>query len=651
MSLTPDSVELLAPAGTWEALEAAVEAGADAVYLGGKRFNMRLHRSDANFDYEQLAEAREYAHARGVKLYITVNNLLSEHELPAMRSYLAFLGALQPDALIVQDLAVLQLVKEMAITVPLHASVMMNIHNEAAVRTLKEWGITRVVFNREMSLEQLALIRERTGIEVEYFIHGDMCVAQSGQCLHSGVLFGQSSNRGRCLKPCRWPYKFTAGSRGEEFNDPGPYKLAMKDMCLYRHLPQLITAGVSSFKIEGRMRTPDFVGRIVGLYRQAIDNYFADPAGYAVDGAAWQNLYETRARDFTTCYAFSNPGGSAIGFSGEREPRFFSQAVKEAGLEFAVPPQVFIADGKHVSLPRPQLAVRVADLAAVEAAYKNGADVAYIGGEAFKPASPWTKAQLAEAVSLARKYKAAVVLTTPRITSGRECRELERLFTDLSNIKPDGVMVSNIGSLRLAGRLTGLPIQADFSFSLLNSAAAQWLKDRGVVKAAAALEAPAATAVAIAAAGVLPLEVIVHGPLEAMVMDYCLPKVLAGDHSPAGLCQDLCRAGEFALTDSAGQRHDIMIDQFCRSHILFANDLCLLGHLAPLITGGISHYRIEGQHYPPEQVGRLTAAYRRRLDKLAAGEEPETPSAVDDDIIASASRPLGIGVFRYRQSR
>jgi putative protease len=647
---TPDSVELLAPAGTWEAMEAAVDAGADAVYLGGKRFNMRLHRSDVNFDYEQLAEAREYTHTHGVKLYITVNNLLSEQELPAMRTYLAFLDALRPDALIIQDLAVLQLAKEMAMTVPLHASVMMNIHNEAAVRTLQKWGITRVVFNRELSLDQLALIRERTGIEVEYFIHGDMCVAHSGQCLHSGLLFGQSSNRGRCLKPCRWPYRFTAGGDWP-FADPGPYKLAMKDMCLYRHLPQLITAGVCSFKIEGRMRTPDFVGRVVGYYRQAIDAYFADPTGYTVDEEAWQNLYETRARDFTTCYAFGNPGGGAIGYGGEREPRFFSQAVKEAGLHTptAMPP--VSVGGKQTKEVRPQLAVRVADLTALAAACQNGADIAYIGGEAFKPALPWSQARIGEAVDLARQYKTALIVTTPRITGERECRELERLFADLADLGVDGVMVSNLGSLRLARQLSRLPVQADFSFSLMNSTAASWLRSQGVVKATASLEAPAIVAAAVAASGVLPVEVIVHGPLEAMVMDYCLPKALAGDQSPAGLCQDICAAGGFALTDSAGQSHRLLTDQYCRSHILLASDLCLLEHLPPLYAGGISHYRIEGQHYRPELVGQLTAAYRCQLDRLVDQAVEESESPVANDIAANSPRPLGIGVFRYRLAR
>ncbi|MDR7868708.1 MAG: U32 family peptidase [Sporomusaceae bacterium] len=633
------TVELLAPAGTWEALVAAVDAGADAVYLGGKRFNMRLHRRDANFDDDALARAVAFTRARGVRLYVTVNNLISEAELPALRAYLAFLQELGPDALIIQDPCLLELAREEGLTLPLHASVMMNTHNEAAVRTLQDYGVTRVVFNREMTLAQLTLIRERTGIELEYFVHGDMCVAHSGQCLHSGVVFGQSSNRGRCLKPCRWPYGFTAaGTPLAAERDPGPYKLALKDMCLYLHLPQLIQAGVLSFKIEGRMRTADFVGRVTGLYRRAIDRYLADPAGYTADQAEWRELHASRARDFSTCYAFGNPGAAAVDFSGAREPRFFSQAVKEVSA--AAPAAGLPAGGEGAARPRALLTVRVADMAALAAAYDNGADVAYVGGEAFKPARPWTLADIAAAVKMAEARGAALVVTTPRVTAERECGELAALLKSLEEIRPHGVMVSNAGMLRLAGELTSLPLYADFSFNLFNSLTARWLKNLGVCRATAALEATGTQAAAMAAASPLPLEMVVHGPLEAMVMDYCLPRALLGNGAPAGLCREVCQGGDFALTDSAGESHAVKVDQYCRNHVLFARDLCLAGRLAPLAAVGVGAFRIEGQHYDAGHVGEVVAAYRRELDRAAAPEAP-----------AFAPRPVGIGVFRYEASR
>ena len=334
MLLHRKSVELLAPAGTWDAMTAGIEAGADAVYLGGKHFNMRLHEGDFNFDDKRLKEAVDYAHAHGVHLYITLNNLISNEELPALRDYLSYLSEIRPDAILVQDFAVLELVHEMGITIPLHTSVMMNTHNEHAIEKLKEYGITRIVVGREMTLSELALFRVRTGIEVEYFMHGDMCISESGQCIHSGVLFGQSGNRGRCMKICRWPFTLINEETGAvlDADSPGPYKLALKDMCMYRSIPELIQAGVHSFKIEGRMRSPTFIARLVSTYRKAIDAYIADPNGYATDEEGWRTLYENRVRDYTTTFAFGQPTAIDIGMTGEREPRFFSQAIEEAGF-------------------------------------------------------------------------------------------------------------------------------------------------------------------------------------------------------------------------------------------------------------------------------------------------------------------------------
>ncbi|MBR3747496.1 MAG: U32 family peptidase, partial [Selenomonadaceae bacterium] len=206
MTLTKKSVELLAPAGNFDSLIAAVEAGADAVYLGGKAFNMRVHRSDFNFSDDELKSAIEFAHGRGVKIYVTLNNLISAEEIAPLEKFLKFLDEIHPDAILVQDLAVINLVRKLGIKIPMHASVMMNTHNFRTIELLKSFGITRIVVGRELSLTEVSLLKERTGIEVEYFMHGDMCFAESGQCIHSGVVFGQSGNRGRCMKPCRWPY-------------------------------------------------------------------------------------------------------------------------------------------------------------------------------------------------------------------------------------------------------------------------------------------------------------------------------------------------------------------------------------------------------------------------------------------------------------
>lgn len=648
MLLSRKSVELLAPAGSWEVLEAAIDAGADAVYLGGKRFNMRMHRTDTNFDDEMLKKAIDYAHARQVRLYVTVNNLLNDREIEPMRNYLEFLEIIQPDALLVQDLAVLELVKELNITIPLHTSVMMNTHNEHAIHKLKEYGITRIVVGREMTLPQLRLFRERTGIEVEYFMHGDMCISESGQCFHSGVVFGQSGNRGRCLKPCRWAYQLIDESTGEilDADGPGPYKLALKDMCMYRNLPELIQAGVHSFKIEGRMRTAAFVERIVRTYREAIDRYIADPTGYIIDENAWKDLYENRSRDFSTCFSLGKPNSSAIGFTGEREPRFFSQAVKEAG-SLALPNQQNDEAIAGLAGKRPKLSVHAANLDTVKQAAKNGADIIYVGGEAYKPSKPWTIEEIKKAIAITKNHQAKLVVTTPRTTMERECGELVQLFATLHEIRPDGIMVSNLGSLSLAKQWTDLPVQTDFSFNTFNHLSAKLLQDNGSVMGTISLETTYPQAKELLKTSPLPLEMIVHGGTEAMLLDHNLPAMSLG-YQPMDDPQMDDR--HYALLDNAKEVHPIRIDQYGRNHILFAKDLCLLPYLRNLVDA--CAFRIEAQYYTPELTGLLTKIYRTELDKiLDKASTYQYDASVLEPITTASPRALGIGAFRYRISR
>ena len=648
MILTRKSVELLAPAGTWDALVADVESGADAVYLGGKHFNMRMHEGDFNFDDAALKKAIDYAHAHDVRLYITLNNLISDEELPALKEYLQYLEKIQPDALLVQDFAVLELVHEMGITIPLHTSVMMNTHNEHAIEKLKEYGITRIVVGREMTLSELALFRARTDIEVEYFMHGDMCISESGQCIHSGVVFGQSGNRGRCLKPCRWAYELIDEESGKRLDEggPGPYKLALKDMCMYRAIPELIQAGVFSFKIEGRMRPAPFLRRIVSTYRAAIDAYIADPTGHATDEEGWKLLYENRARDFTTTFAFGQPTAKDIGFDGTREPRFFSEAVKEAGFQDDILKQERPIQKENAS--HRTLAVRVGTPAAAKAAVDAGADVVYVGGEAFRPQRPWRLTDYAEILAYAQERNVRVVLNTPRTTMRRECGELEQLFSSIRDWKqqPAGIMVSNLGALKLAQSLTNLPVQADLSFNLFNHLATVFMKDNGITQACASLELSFEQLREIVENAVLPIEVVIHGGYESMICDHNFPAMSLPDYNELNEPELMDR--HYALRDKAGEIHRIRIDQFGRNHIYFAKDLCLYPYLAKF--NGIASYRIEAQDETPAATAMLTKIYRKALDRLAAGD-----ASFDEHefktLQENAPRSLGIGTYRFRESR
>lgn len=645
MLLTRKSVELLAPAGTWDALAAGIEAGADAVYLGGKHFNMRMHEGDFNFDDAMLEKAVGFAHAHDVRLYITLNNLISNEEIPALRSYLSYLDEIHPDALLVQDFAVLELVHEMGLSIPIHTSVMMNTHNEHAIKMLKKYGITRIVVGREMTLSELSLFRERTGIEVEYFMHGDMCFSESGQCLHSGVLFGQSGNRGRCLKPCRWAYRLIDETTGDVLDESslGPYKMALKDMCMYRAIPQLIQAGVFSFKIEGRMRPAPFIRRIVSTYRKAIDAYIADPNGYATDEAGWRSLYENRARDFTTTFAFGATDKKDIGFTGEREPRFFSKAVKEAGFQDDILKQERGIDAD--TAPHRRLSVRVATPNAARAAIEAGADAVYVGGEAFRPLRPWTLRDYEDMLAFA-KGKAKVIINTPRTTMRRECGELEQFFTALKAMKPDGLLVSNLGSLKLAMDIVGLPIQADTSFNIFNHLAAKFLHENGLSMACTSYELSFEQLREIVESTDMPLEVVVHGSYESMICDHDIPGMSLPSFNELDNPEVLDR--RYALRDEADEIHSIRIDQYGRNHIYFAKDLCLYPYLDKF--NGFASYRIEAQDYEPALVFAVTALYRDRLDRLSR-DDAEQDRKMLAAVQRKSPRAWGIGTYRFRQSK
>ncbi len=293
--------ELLAPAGSFDALRAAVEAGADAIYLAGKMFGARAYA--ANFDDEELAKAVRYAHLHNVRIYVAVNTLLDEREFSAALKYIDYLNEICVDALIIQDLGLAALVKERFPDLHLHASTQMTVHNQAGVQFLAQQGFKRVVVSREMALADIEAICHATDTEIEVFIHGALCISYSGQCLMSSMIGGRSGNRGRCAQPCRLPYKLQdkQGNDLLENGAAGNYLLSPKDLNSLRLLPEMEQAGVASFKIEGRMKKPEYVAVVVESYRKVMAN-----PKIVKDEAACRkiemNLAQIFNRDFTSDY-------------------------------------------------------------------------------------------------------------------------------------------------------------------------------------------------------------------------------------------------------------------------------------------------------------------------------------------------------------
>ena len=249
--------ELLAPAGDMQCLYAAVAAGADAIYVGGKRFGARAFAK--NFDNEELARAVAYCHLHGVKLYVTLNTLIEDKEMAEAVEYAAQLYRIGVDALIVCDLGVMSEIRRYVPNLELHASTQMSVHNTPGCVEAASLGATRVVLARELSLSDISRVVAESPVEIEVFLHGALCVCYSGQCLFSSMVGGRSGNRGECAQPCRLPY------------NGGGYPLSLKDLSLADHIPELISSGVASLKIEGRMKSPDYVYTVVSIYRRLLD--------------------------------------------------------------------------------------------------------------------------------------------------------------------------------------------------------------------------------------------------------------------------------------------------------------------------------------------------------------------------------------------
>ena len=269
--------ELLAPAGTFEKMETAFRFGADAVYFAGKKFGLRAFAG--NFSDNEIMEATTYAHRIGKKVYITINILAHEGDFIGLKEYLDELVKAKVDAVIVSDLGIIEFIKENAPSLTIHVSTQANILNSYAINFMYKMGVKRVILARELSIEEIKQIRKRIpkDLELESFVHGAMCISYSGRCLLSKYLTGRDANRGACTQPCRWEYTITEKSRkGEEYeiqeDDRGTYILNSKDMMMIDHLKELEDAGVTSFKIEGRMKSPYYVANVVNAYRYALDN-------------------------------------------------------------------------------------------------------------------------------------------------------------------------------------------------------------------------------------------------------------------------------------------------------------------------------------------------------------------------------------------
>lgn len=315
-----DRVELLAPAGDLEKLKMAIIYGADAVYLGGEAFGLR--KASKNFTLEDIKKAVEFAHELDKKVYVTLNIVPHDEDLNGLDEYVESLNDIGIDAVIVSDPGIFNIVRSVAKDLPIHLSTQASVTNFETIMFWYNLGIKRIVLARELTLDEIRAISKKApnDLELETFVHGAMCMSYSGRCLLSSYMTGRDANRGDCAQPCRYKYNVVEEKRpGEYFpieeHEEGTFIFNSKDLCMIDHIDELVEAGIKSFKIEGRVKSPYYVATVVGAYRKAIDDYYKDPLNYKFDIKLLEELRKVSHRDFTTGFFYNEAKTNAQVFT------------------------------------------------------------------------------------------------------------------------------------------------------------------------------------------------------------------------------------------------------------------------------------------------------------------------------------------------
>ena len=304
--------ELLSPAGNFEKMKAAVLYGADAVYLAGTDFGMRAAAD--NFSPEELITAINYAHERGVKVYLTLNTMPHPDEYEKLEGFISFLSENPPDAVICVDLGVISLAREMLPDTDIHISTQASVVSARAAEQWQKLGAKRIVLARELTLDEIIRIKKEVPeeLELEAFVHGSMCISYSGRCLLSQHFTGRDANRGRCAQPCRWNFEIYEEKRPDDLlkieqDKHGTFVMSSKDMCMIEHIPELIDAGIASFKIEGRMKSAYYTAVVTNTYKMAIDAYISDPENFKFNSEWLRELDSVSHREYSTGFYFDKP--------------------------------------------------------------------------------------------------------------------------------------------------------------------------------------------------------------------------------------------------------------------------------------------------------------------------------------------------------
>ena len=580
--------ELLAPAGSPEALRAAINAGADAVYMGASGFNARI--GAANFTDEDLLCGIARAHEAGVRVYLTLNTLVYDREISDMLKTAESAYIAGADALIVADLGVASVLKRTFPDLPLHASTQMSGHNLDAARMMAELGFERMVISRETSREDLRIVCRESPIEIEAFVHGALCVCHSGQCLFSSIVGGRSGNRGLCAQPCRLPYSDARGAKG--------YPLSLKDLSLAEHLPELIDMGVSSLKVEGRMKPPEYVAGVISIWRRLLDE------GRGANAEEMRRLAEIFSRQgFTDGYYVKNIGKNMLGIRTESDKARSASASqnKKASAGCEREPIPAYAERK----------CRAEDYVAKKPQNRRGKGTVKTG--VFTFASQYT-ARAARYFDISfvplDEYEAASrspipprgVALPPVIPDGEMAR-VRRSLEKAKKLGATDVLLGNLGHLPLARELS-MTLHGDFRLNITNSETAAALEELGFEDFILSPELTLPRLRDISGRS----SVIVYGRLPLMVTEKCVGKEIGG-------CK-VCERGQTTLCDRMGVKFPVIRIPEHRSLIVNSLPTYILDRPRDIRDG-----------YIVRQTYLFTVESPREVDAVLAAAASGTPIA------------------------
>ncbi len=516
--------ELLAPAGSPEALSAAIRAGADAVYMGASGFNARI--GAANFTPESLKYEIARAHDAGVRIYLTLNTLVYDREIPDMlktaeAAYLA--GA---DALIVADLGVASILRRTFPDLPLHASTQMSGHNLDSAKELARLGFERMVIARETSREHLALICRESPIEIEAFVHGALCVCHSGQCLFSSIVGGRSGNRGLCAQPCRLPYSDGKGGKS--------YPLSLKDLSLAPHLPELIEMGVASLKVEGRMKPPEYVAGVISIWRRLLDE------SRGANAEEMRRLAEIFSRQgFTDGYYINNIGRNMLGIRTEGDKARSASQKKSIDYKNDKPPVPEYTDRN----------CRATDYVQKKTHQRRGKPI--VNSAVFYNASQYTP-KAAKFFDIAYlpleefpKVRGARGVLFPPVIPDSEIPRVRRQLEEAKRLGATDALVGNLGHIALA-REFGLTLHGDLRLNIANGETAAALEELGFEDFILSPELTLPRLRDISGRSY----VVVYGRLPLMITEKCVGREIGG-------CK-VCERGQTRLVDRMGVKFPVL---------------------------------------------------------------------------------------------